>query len=308
MNVSIRIFGFPLAEYAPLARAVDEAGFHGIFVPDHVLSMMDLEAAYPYSATGRPSFQGATPFADPLVMLSHLAAVTSRVRLGVGIYVLPMRHPLHAARQIMSVQQLSGGRFDLGVGVGWAREEFEALGAVFERRGGRAQEMVRVMRGVWSGEPTAFDGEHYRHAAVQMSPPIGHDVPILWGGSSDASVRRAVRMASGLYSPPGDLEATLGLRDRIRAGLAEAGRDESGFRFVVRCPEPGTGAEVALLRDQGLDDVVVNVPRELESAGAHAAWVADLAEELARLGIDLSGSDALASVNHKNDNHRTDLV
>lgn len=288
MVVSIRIFGFALEEYAGLARASEDAGFHGVWVPDHVLSMVELDAVYPYSATGRPSFQGETPFADPLIMLSHLAAHTSRIRLGVGIYVLPLRHPLHAARQIMSLQTLAAGRLDLGVGVGWAREEFEALGAVFERRGARAEEMVELMRGVWTGRPTAFEGRFHQHAAVQMSPPIGQDVPILWGGSSEASIKRAARMAGGLYGPPGELAKTLELRDRLHQELAAVGRDADSFRFVVRCPEPSTVEEVLALRDQGLSDVVVNVPRDLADAEQRRDWIRSLGAGLAAAGVVLT--------------------
>src|SRR5690606_7833535 len=114
VRVSVRCFGYPLPWYRPVAMAAERLGFDGVWIPDHAVAMTATDSAYPYSATGKPSFQPDTPFADPFTMLGHLAAVTERVRLGIGVFVLPLRHPLLAARAAMSVQELSGGRLVLG--------------------------------------------------------------------------------------------------------------------------------------------------------------------------------------------------
>lgn len=287
MSVSVRVFGAALADYAPVARVVDDLGFTGVWVPDHVVAMTDVATVYPYSETGRPRFAGHTPWADPVTMLAHLAAVTSRVRLGIGVFVLPLRHPLHVARSLLTVQELSGGRLRLGVGVGWNAEEFAALGAPFERRGSRAEEMVGILRRAWSGEPFAWAGEHHRFAELRVSPPMTTPVPVLWGGATDVSVRRAVRMADGLYGPPGDREATLTLLERVRAELDRAGRDWAGFRFVARCPEPFHVSGVVELAEAGVDEVVVNVPRDLVEVGAQVDWLHDAAARLRAAGVVL---------------------
>jgi probable F420-dependent oxidoreductase len=292
MAVSVRIFGGALAGYAAVARVADEVGFHGLWVPDHVVAMSEVATRYPYSDTGRPRFAGATPFGDPLVVLSHLAAVTSRIELGVGVYVLPLRHPLHAARQLMTVQELSGGRLNLGVGVGWKAEEFAALGASFPRRGARAEEAVEVLRRVWSGEPVSFAGEHYAFAELRMSPAPSRPIPVLWGGAGAVSLRRAARMADGWYGPPGSLDASTELVGQVEAALDDAGRDRAGFRIVVRCPEPYDVASVEALLRSNADEVVVNVPRELVEVGAQADWLRATGERLRDRGVRLTDRKA----------------
>lgn len=256
-----------------------------MWVPDHVVSPVDTDPVYPYRGTGRPSFDGSTPFADPLVMLGHLSAATSRIELGVGVYVLPLRHPLHAARSVMSAQVLSGGRVALGVGVGWMREEFDALGMRFERRGARTEEMVELMRRLWRGEPTGHRGEAYDVAPVQLSPPTGTPVPVLWGGTSHAALDRAARVADGWYGPPCSLDETLATRDDLHARLATAGRDPAAFRVVARCQEPAGAAILARMRDAGLTDAVVNVPRDTTSTEERSAWLDTLAGELTGYGL-----------------------
>jgi probable F420-dependent oxidoreductase len=285
IRICLRLFGFPLTEYRDLAVAAEEAGFSGLWVPDHVVSPTSHAAAYPYSTTGRPSFSPDTPFADPIVMLAHLAAVTRRIELGVGVYVLPLRHPLHAARAIMSAQVLSGGRVLLGVGVGWMREEFEAVEMGFDQRGARTEEMVDVMRSVWTGRPVEHAGRHYAFDELQLSPAIPTPVPILWGGASSRAIDRAVRFADGWYGPPGSIEATTGLVHDLRRKLDAAGRDPAGFRVVARCPEPTTRRSVEALRDNGIRELVVNVPRDLGNPAERQGWVHAFAEQMTAAGL-----------------------
>jgi probable F420-dependent oxidoreductase len=276
MTVSVRIFGGALTDYAEVAAAADRLGFHAAWVPDHVVAMTSEQSTYPYSTTGRPRFEGHTPFGDPLVVLSHIAARTERIRLGVGVYVLPLRHPLHAARQLMTLQELAGGRLDLGVGVGWNAAEFEALDQPFRQRGVRAVEMVDIMRRLWTGKRVARQPEAegwYSFDELQMSPPVSTPIAILWGGSSPASVRRAVHMADGLYAPPGDLAVTLDVCAHVLGSLREARRERSTFRLVGRCPEPYEPAVVHRLLEAGFDEVVLNIPRDLAGPDDQVSWL-----------------------------------
>jgi probable F420-dependent oxidoreductase len=287
MRISVRCFGFPLDWYVPIARAAEEAGFAALWVPDHVVSPTDTGGAYPYSATGRPSFTEDTPFADPLVMVAHLAAVTTRIEFGVGVYVLPLRHPLPAARAVMSASVLSGGRLVLGVGVGWMRQEFDAVDQPFDGRGGRTEEALAIMRAVWSGRPVAHDGRWYTFPELTVAPPVGVPVPVLIGGASRVAIARAARVGDGWYGPPGTGTETAALVTAVEARLAEQGRPRTGFRVVVRAPEtdPVDGVLDLAGRDVGVDEIVVNLPRGSASVDAVTAWIAAAAARLKAAGL-----------------------
>lgn len=279
MNIGLRVFGPPLPEYPALAVAAEQAGFSSIWVPDHVLSVPPRpDVQYPYRTSGRPSFDGHTPFGDPLILLAAVATQTTTIELGVGIYVLPLRHPVHAARQVLTLQELAAGRLTLGVGVGWSATEFEAVGAEFRDRGSRTEEMLGVMRQLWTGQLVSHDGTYYSHPAAQMAPPAAFPTTILWGGATPRAIARGVRLASGAYAPPGDLSETLEFRDRVHKELAAHGRTAADFRIVVRCPDPPTAQQIAVLSRHGLTDIVVNLPRQLTTPESRISWIATASE------------------------------
>jgi probable F420-dependent oxidoreductase len=184
-------FGLNLLNFGPGAgprsidswgRLAEEAGFSFLTISDHVAITEDVFSEYP------------TPFYDPLITLAYLAAATERVRLGTSVLVLPYRHPLLVARSAANVDQLSGGRLFLGVGVGWAREEFEALDVSFAGRGRRSDEYLKVMRRCWAEERISHNGEFVSFAEVHTGPRPAQSggIPIWIGGESDVAVRRAV--------------------------------------------------------------------------------------------------------------------
>src|SRR5918993_2351302 len=281
MRVSVRCFGFPLSWYRPIAEAAEEASFAALWLPDHVVSPTDPAGGYPYSAHGRPSFAPDTPFADPLVMAGHLAAATERIELGVGVYVLPLRHPLHAARAVMSAHRLSGGRLLLGVGVGWMREEFDALDQPFDGRGGRTEEAVAVMRRLWTGAPVRHDGRWYAFPELTVAPGTEAAVPVLIGGASRRAIDRAARIGDGWYGPPGTDEHTAALVRAVGERLAAHGRPREGFRIVVRAPEVDPVAGALALRD--VDEVVLNLPRDATRVREVTSWLGDAGRRLAAL-------------------------
>jgi probable F420-dependent oxidoreductase len=282
MKLSVRVFGFPLRDYAPIARRADELGFEAVWIPEHLVAPIEFEANYPYRNTGRPSFLPDTPFGDAWVMLSHLAAVTSRIKLGVGVFVLPLRNPFVVAKAAATAQELSGGRVLMGVGLGWMREEFETVGEPFERRGARTEEMLKVMAKLWTGGPVEHDGEWYRFRKLQMSPGLSQPLPMLFGGAGDAALKRAARIADGWYGPPCDLAAAIGYRDKLHVELAAAGRDAAGFQLWVRAPatsdEAAMRAAFAQFRAAGFEHLVVQVPLDLPDNAARVAWVEKLAK------------------------------
>jgi probable F420-dependent oxidoreductase len=174
---------------------------------------------------------------EPLTALTYLAAVTDRVRLGTGICLVPQRNPVYTAKQVTDLDNLSGGRVDFGVGVGWLREEFEAVAMPFEKRGQRTDEHLAVMKSLWTEEVSSFDGELYQLPACSMYPkPVQTPhPPIHVGGESDAAMRRVARHAQGWFSfnrLPDDLPEPLGRLDRI---LGEHDRSRSDIVLTV-CP------------------------------------------------------------------------
>jgi probable F420-dependent oxidoreductase len=167
--------------------------------------------------------------------IGFLAACTTDVRLGTGICILPQNNPVYVAKQYATLDFLSGGRIDFGVGVGWSWEEFEAVGAPWERRGARCDEYLEVIRTLWTDELSSFEGEFYRLPPCHCFPkPVQQPmVPVTVGGHSPAALRRAARYGSGWYGVNADPDETAGLVQRLDDALAAEGRTREGFSVVI---------------------------------------------------------------------------
>jgi probable F420-dependent oxidoreductase len=239
----------------PLARAAEEAGFHGIMVSEHLFFPQRLESKYPYSADGKPAFGPDTPWPDPFAVVGALAAVTTRLRFLTGVSILPLRHPIEVAKQASTVAVLSDNRFALGVGAGWMREEFVALGREFKGRGRRLDEMIEVIRKLCAGGMVAHRGEHYAFDALQISPVPTAPLPMMVGGASEAALRRAARLDGWIGS--GDDPATVpGIMARLRDLRREAGRERAPFETVVALTVPPDVDLLRRLEDGGVTAVV----------------------------------------------------
>jgi len=210
-----------------IARSAEEAGFGGIVVSDHIVYPGKLETPYPYTADGRPRWEPDTPWPDPFVAVGAMAAVTQRLRFLVSVFVLPLRHPVMAAKTIATAAVLSEGRLTVGLGAGWMREEFELLGQPFAGRGRRLAEALEVMRALWRGGMAEHHGEFYDFGPVQMSPVPREPVPIYGGGVSDAALRRAASLCDGWASEiqtRAELETIAAKLRSFRAGSERAGQ------------------------------------------------------------------------------------
>jgi probable F420-dependent oxidoreductase len=213
------------------AQMAERYGFESIWVVEHVVMAVDYVSVYPYDPSGRSPFTADVPQPDPLIWLSYIAAATRRIRLATGILNLPQRNPLILAKEVASLDRLSGGRLELGIGIGWVREEAEAVGTSFDNRGRRTDEYIEVMRTLWREPVASFKGEfvNFERVVSQPKPVQSGGVPIVVGGHSQAAARRAGRLGNGFY-PLGVSAAKLAaLRDTMAESARRHGRDPSAI-------------------------------------------------------------------------------
>ena len=221
------------AAVGELARAAEEVGFHSIWAVEHAVVPLEYASTYPYDDGGR-LFKGASQLdiSDPLIWLAFAAAVTTKIRLATGILILPQRNPLIAAKEIASLDRLSNGRIDLGIGVGWLREEFDALGVPFEKRGARTDEYLRAIRVLWSETEAEYHGEFVDFAPVYCQPkPTQSSIPILGGGHSDRAARRAGELGDVFFPAERPVETLVSLHSAAKQYAEDAGRDPSSIEL-----------------------------------------------------------------------------
>ena len=180
-----------------IAEVAEASGFGAISVSDHLVHPERIEARYPYGDSPDRMWDPTTPWPDVWVSTAMMAAVTQRMEFIQSVYILPMRDPFHVAKSVGTLAIMSGHRIHLGIGLGWMFDEFAVVGAPFERRGARADEMVEVMRKLWTGELVEHHGEFYDFEPLSMAPGVGRNVPIVVGGVSEAAMRRAARIGDG---------------------------------------------------------------------------------------------------------------
>jgi len=226
----------PASHFCAMARAAEEHGWDAVAISDHVAHPERIESPYPYTHDGAIRWDEHTAWPDPWVSIGAMAAVTTRLRFLTNIYVLALRNPFLAAKAVATAAALSDDRVALGVGVGWCREEFELSGQEFAARGKRTDEMIEVLRKLWSGGFVEHHGRFYDFGRVRTLPVPGAPVPIYGGGLSEPALRRAARL-DGWVS---DIHTTAELRDiaaTLRRFRAEAGLAEQPFAIVAACAD-----------------------------------------------------------------------
>ena len=238
-----------------LVGPIEELGFDGVTLPDHVFLPDSEPGTYPYSADGMPPFRADTPWPDPLVMAGAIGARTTRLHVSTIVYVLPARHPLLVAKAVATAALLCQGRFAFGVGVGWQREEFDALGVDFHSRGALTDEAIAALRELWRPGVSTHEGPAYRFGPLRMEPKPPA-IPIIVGGASDAAIRRAAVLGDGYVLPSQPLDGVPEQLARVRRALDEAGRDPEGFRIIVPCLG-APAAEITSILDPLVTDIVV---------------------------------------------------
>jgi probable F420-dependent oxidoreductase len=248
----------PAVEFA---RAAEAAGFESLWTVEHVVVPAGYESQYPYDPSGRMPGRDDSPIPDPVVWLSYLAAATTTIRLATGVLILPQRNPVVLAKELATLDHLSGGRVVLGVGVGWLREEFDALGVPFAERGARTDEYVAAMRALWNEDHASFAGRFVAFDDCIARPrPAQGAIPVHVGGHSEAAARRAGRLGDGFFPAKGSHAELAHLFDVARTTARAHGRDPAAIEITAA----GNGAigsraldEVRALGDLGVDRVVV---------------------------------------------------
>ena len=218
-----------------VARLAEELGYHSVWVTDHVTLPLKVDSWYPYRSHGRWDYPPDTSWLDPLLALQWAAAAAPTLKIGTSILVVPLRNPLLLAKQISTLDFLTGGRVILGAGAGWMEEEFNIIGQSYSNRGKRLLEMVRLMRQCWSGDVVDFHGEFYDVSGFQMYPlPLKRNIPVIWGGHSDAAIRRCARTGDGWHPTQITLDQLREGIDKLRQFCREFDRDPATVPIVAR--------------------------------------------------------------------------
>ncbi len=217
------------------AGTVEESGAESVWSVEHVVIADDYEPRYPYSADGKMlSPPGTYPIPDPLELLAFVAAASERLQLGTAVVVAPLHSPAVLAKRAATIDRLSGGRMVLGLGIGWQREEYEAVGVPFRDRGRRLEECIAAMRVLWAGGPASFEGTYVAFDRVHpMLTPLRGSIPIVLGGSSEPAAERAGRLADGWFPFTIGPDEFAERADVVRAAALAAGRDERDVEITV---------------------------------------------------------------------------
>jgi probable F420-dependent oxidoreductase len=234
-----------------IARGAEAAGFEGLLLSDHLFIPDEYAPRYPYSESGSPDFDAASPFPDPWVAMTAMAATTSRLRFATMIYILPLHHPLEVAKAVGTASIFSDSRIVLGAGAGWMREEFEVLGVDFATRGKRFDECIEILRGVWRGGMLEYHGEIFDFDRLQMSPAPPQPIPIYIGGASKPALRRAARLGDGWLGAGNTPEQAAEILAELRQLRENAGRGEESFDAIVPLVTPPELDTLRRLADLG---------------------------------------------------------
>lgn len=243
---------------ATLAKAAEAAGFESLWTVEHILYPEGYESTYPYAPDGKMPGSGDSPIPDPLIWLAYVAANTTTLKVATGISLLPERHPVMYAKEVATLDSMSNGRLMLGIGIGWLREEFDALDVPWEGRTRRTEEYADVMRELWKADGVSYDGEFINFENISSNPkPTNGSVPIHIGGHSEAAAQRAGRMGDGFFPAKGNMAELI---DIAKQTAADAGRDSdaidmTGVHAGIFGADPAAAVEEAA--SWGVDRLVV---------------------------------------------------
>jgi probable F420-dependent oxidoreductase len=244
-------------------RAAEARGFNSAWAGEHAVLFDEYSSYYPYGAEGKWELGAEQPWLEPFLYLTFLAAQTERIRIGTGVVLLPQRNPVYTAKSVGTLDFLSGGRMDVGLGVGWSREEYEALGVPWEGRAARAREYLEVMRSLWRDEVAQHSGPMYDLPACRQRPtPVQKpNPPIYFGGETDAALRRVAELGDGWFgwAGPDQIGSRIAFLHRH---LEEQGRDPSSVKVAIGFGWPGDAHRDTVERyaAAGVDQLLLSWP------------------------------------------------
>ncbi|MBT5080843.1 MAG: LLM class F420-dependent oxidoreductase [Rhodospirillaceae bacterium] len=246
---------------AQTAEAIEERDFQAIWVPEHVVLFDDYEPNYPYSPDGRIGAFGKGMM-EPFTALTYLAAHTKTVRLGTSICLITQRNPVYTAKQVADLDFLSNGRVNFGIGLGWLKEEFEALNVPWEQRGKRANEHIAVMKALWQEEVSSFEGELYQlpNCVMYPKPVQTPHPPIFVGGEGDAALRRVADLAQGWMGAGVNPDELVERIATLHGMLRERGRAPDDVKIYTLPNRRPDWDRCRRLEDAGVEQVLHMVP------------------------------------------------
>jgi probable F420-dependent oxidoreductase len=248
----------PVDELVPLAVAAEALGYDGVALGDHVVFPLASASRYPAGRDGRPTWGQEDDWPDSFVTAAAIAAKTETLEVLTAVFILAARHPLHVAKSAATAQVLSGGRLRLGLGIGWLREEFEALDQDFDTRGRRTEEAIEVLRKVWTGEAVDHHGEFFDFEPLTMQPKPVPPIPVYLGGSGTRAAERAARLCDGFVAPMTETRRVVELLaevDRLRGPRGEG----EAFDLVASADDSLTQSDYDLLAGAGASAIRVDL-------------------------------------------------
>ncbi|TXS94281.1 TIGR03619 family F420-dependent LLM class oxidoreductase [Parahaliea maris] len=243
--------------YLPLAKAAEAAGYDGISIPDSICYPKEASSKYPYNKDGSREFLEAVPFVESLIAVAHMAAVTENIRFATFVYKLAVRQAAVVAKQVQSIQVLSGNRFDFGIGISPWEEDFAVCDIPWEKRGKRFDEQIDILRGLETGEFFGYEGELISMPANKMCPAPSKPTPLLIGGHAEVALKRAARVGDGWMCAGASMDDLRGYIGRINDLRDEYGTADRPFRFYTTGQDAFTREGIEELESIGITDVII---------------------------------------------------
>jgi probable F420-dependent oxidoreductase len=270
MKFGLSFSGISPRHYPALAYEAEQVGFESVWIPDHLVFPEVLPTTYLYTESGEAPITSATAVYDPWVLLGAIASRTETIRLATNVYVLPLRHPIVTARGVLTVDRISRGRITLGAGVGWLKEEFDIVGEDPSNRGKRTDEIIPLLRRLWTEPVIEHHGEYYDIPPVYFEPkPFQRPIPIEIGGTSKAALRRAGSLGDG-WIEIGTRDATE-FADRlavVEQARRDAGRADQPFIVTTGIEPEATADDVGRLADRGAHRAILSLAAAAPGGGA----------------------------------------
>lgn len=262
MKFGITVFQIAPSSIAAIARKAEEVGFESFWVPEHLIFPVNYKSRYPYGPSGRiPGGGGDAPIHDPMLTLAYVAAVTSKIKLATGVFVVPLRNAIATAKAVASLDVLSNGRFLFGIGVGWLEEEFQVVGMNPQDRARRTREYLALMKELWTKDAPEFHGKTISVEGVRFNPkPVQKPhPPFIFGGHTEASCKRAAQLGDGYFAIAANHEELANTIARLREHERIQQRTKPlEITASLRLDRPLTVDDVRRLADMGVERVLVN--------------------------------------------------